>query len=246
MPNITKLLRKYQGLIISLIMIGITLVGVLVGIIPGVQKIIDIQNQSMQLSKTIQVLRNKITILESQDESVYRDEFAQLLAAVPGDKSLPTLFTTLDGLGQQSGVTLSDFSLVRLGSIATGSAEKRSAEEEKLGSNLLPFTITVNGNYDQVYTFLSQVNNVRRFFRVRNFEISFSDMSSISVHMGMDAFYAPITTSIGSIESPLQPLSSKDVDLIKQISEMPYLGQVTEAAPAATSNSESRGNLFAP
>ena len=245
MPTVTKFLRTYQGLITSIVMILLTAIGTLVGIVPGVKRIIDIRSQSIQLTKTIQTLRTKINILESKDESTYRDEFAQLLAAVPGDKSLPTMFSTLDGLTMQTGVTLTEASLAKPGSIASGSATKRSPEEQKIESNLLPFTVTVNGSYDQIYAFLSQVNTVRRFFRVRNFDISFSDMSTISVHMGMDAFYAPIASTIGPVDSPLDPLSPSEEALITKISQLPYLGQTMMSA-SVQPQTTSKANLFAP
>ncbi len=228
-------------------MILVSGIGIIFGIVPAVGKVISLRSNSVALSKTIQILRTKITILESKDESTYRDQFIQLVAAVPGDKSLPTLFATLDGLSAQSGVTLTEFTLSRAGSIASESGTRVSAEEQKIGSNLLPFTITVNGSYDQIYAFLSQVNNVRRFFRVNNFEISFADTSAISVRMGMDAFYAPISSAIGTVDSPLEPISAKEEELITKISQMPYLSQAALAPlPAAQIPTAPRSTLFSP
>jgi Tfp pilus assembly protein PilO len=247
MLTVHTFFRKYRDLVISLVMIFISVMGTIFGIVPAISKVVSMRRNSVALAKTIQILRTKITILESQDENTYRDQLAQLVAAVPQDKSLPTLFATLDGLGAQSGVTLTEFTLSRLGSIASGSAVKLSAEEQKIGSSLLPFTIIVSGNYDQIYAFLSQVNSVRRFFRVNNFDISFANTSAITVHMGMDAFYSPFSTSIGAVDSPLTPLSQKEVDLITQISQMPYLGQA--AFVPATSEQmpmTPKSDLFAP
>jgi len=247
MLTINKFFRIYRELIISVFIIFVSLMATIFGIIPTIGKVIAIRSDSVVLTKTIQILRTKISILESQDQNTYRDQLAQLVAAVPGDKSLPTLFATLDGLGAQSGVTLKDFSLVRSVSIATESAVNLSPEEQKIGSNLLSFSITVSGNYDQIYAFLSQVNNVRRFFRVNNFDISFADTSAISVHMGMDAFYSPFSTSIGAVDSPLVPLSQKEEDLITQVSEMPYLSQAAfTPATSAQSPVTPKADLFAP
>jgi Tfp pilus assembly protein PilO len=225
MSKTVKFFRLYKDIVISIIMILIGVTGIILGIVPAVKRVIDIRNNSIELTKSIQLLRTKINILESKDINSYHDQLAQLVAAVPGDKSLPTIFTTLDSLSAQTGVTLTDFSLERIGSIASDSGSVRSEEEKQIGSHLLPFTITVNGSYDQIYQFLSKVNDVRRFFRVRNFEISFENTSAISVTMGMDSFYAPVLSGIGTVESPLEPLSQQEEDLIVSISQMPYLGK---------------------
>jgi Tfp pilus assembly protein PilO len=249
MQPLKKYWRLYKELIISICMILVSILGVIFGIIPATQKVIAVRENSVNLTKSIQVLRTKINILESKDESTYRDEFTQLLEAVPGDKSLPTVFTTLDGLCQQSGVTLLEFSLAKLGSIASNSGTGRpSAEEQKIGSNLLPFTVTVSGNYTQIYAFLTLVNNVRRFFRVNNFEISFADITGITIHVGMDAFYAPVSTALGLADAPLVPLSQREEDVITRISQMPYLGYsaATSLPSAQPSESSFRSTLFAP
>jgi Tfp pilus assembly protein PilO len=247
MQSSSKFIRKYKELIISVSMILISIFGTIFAIVPVVQKVISIRENSIEISKSIQVLRTKINILESKDVNTYRDQFSQLLSAVPGDKSLPTVFTTLDALSAQSGVTLTEFSLGKIGSIASDSGTIASPEEKLIGSNLLPFTITVNGSYDQIYAFLSQVNNVRRFFRVKNFAISFADTSDISVHVGMDAFYAPVLTAIGAVESPLDPLSQQEEALIVNISQMPYLSQIPMGQETGVKIPDSpKANLFSP
>jgi hypothetical protein len=248
MNDIQKIFRQYQHLSLSVIMIVLAIAGIFLGIIPGIQRIIDIRARSVELTKSIQLLRTKINILESKDEATYKDQLTQLVAAVPGDKSPQTLFATLDGLGAQSGVVLTDFALSALGSISTGSGSKRTPDEQKIGSSLVPFSVTVRGTYDQIHLYLSQVNQVRRFFRVRNFAISFADASDISVRMGMDAFYAPMLTMLTTVESPLEPLSAQDEDLIQKITQMPFLGRAaTLPVPLnPLPPSEQRPTLFAP
>jgi Tfp pilus assembly protein PilO len=247
MPTTAKFFRSNRDILIPILMILASIIGGIFGIIPAVKKVNNIRNTTIELTKTIQVLRTKINILESKDINTYRDQFTELIKAVPGDKSLPTIFSTLDALGAQSGVTLTEFTLSKIGSIASESGTMSSLEEKQIGSNLLPFTITVNGSYDQIYAFLSQVNNVRRFFRVKKFELSFDNTSAISVTMGMDSFYAPISKAIGTVESPLEPLSQQEEDLITKISQMPYVGQV-ESVPSTdiVSPTSPKPDLFIP
>ncbi len=247
MKEVNKFFQTYRELIIAVSMIAVTIVGIIFGIIPAVDKTIALRDETQSLSTSNNTLQTKLNLLNANDESVYRDQLQELIAAVPTDKSLTTLFSTIDGVSALSGITVSDLTLSNPGSLATGSATKQSNEEKQIGSNLLPFTVTVVGSYDQVHSFLLQVVQVRRFFRVRNFEISFEDMANIIVHIGMDAYYFPLSSSIVSADTPLAPMTQKELDVIATIQKMPVVGQNTlTPSGAAPTIGSPRADLFSP
>jgi hypothetical protein len=119
---------------------------------------------------------------------------------------------------------LSNFTLTKPGSIATESAKRLSNDERKVGSSFLPFTLTVSGTYDQIRTFVERSVLVRRFFRIRHFSISFDQKETFSVHMGMDAYYAPLPTNLGSASQTVDSLSESDQAVIERVLAMPVLG----------------------
>jgi hypothetical protein len=132
--QIHKFLRVYKGLIISGLIVAVVVAGIFLGIVPAVKKIMDFQENIAVLRKQIDVLRAKANVLDAIDEVTYKKYFADLVLAVPSEKSLTSAFTTIDGLGVQTGVTLTGFTLTNPGSLASGSA--------RLGTNFLPFTLT--------------------------------------------------------------------------------------------------------
>lgn len=228
MGQFDKIWHTYQGIIFSLGMILLVVLGTIFGIIPAVEKVKQIRDDSIALSDTISGLQSKVNALNAVDEQTYTTELQDLVAAVPLDKSLPSLFSTIDAISGTSGVTVSDMTLTKPGAIATGSAVvSQTAEEKKIGSSLIPFTVTVVGSYTQIHDYLVQVLNVRRFFRVRNFEISFTDPSNITVHMGMDAFYSPLITKSETITAPLVPFTKDELKVIATIQKMPLAGGVS-------------------
>ena len=238
--KIDKFLRTYQEFFISGALIVVVIMGTIFGIVPMIQKILAIREDSVALSDSVQQLQSKETILENINDQTYRTELAALVSAVPTDKSLPTLFSTIDAVSASTGVTVAELSLDRPGTLASGSADKQTAEEKKIGSSLIPFSITVNCDYLQIHDFLAAVVNIRRFFRVRNFNISFRDPSNISVHVGMDAFYAPLGSIATTIESPLEPFSPDETHIIKTIEDMPQpsaLSSTGVSQPTAQSES---------
>lgn len=232
--NIEKFIRTYQELMVSVAMILVAIVGLIFGVIPAAQKVIALRSESMGVADEIAKLQTKETTLDAIDEQTFRNQLQQLVAAVPTDKSLPTVFSTIDALAQGSGVSVTDLTLDKPGKLASGSADQRTPEEVKIGSSLVPFSVTVAGSYDQIRGFLTQIVDVRRFFRVRNFEISFADPANTSVHLGMDAFYAPLASIQTTVDSALDPFTADEKRIIDLIEAMPLASFNPSGAQNAT------------
>ncbi|MCX6793784.1 MAG: type 4a pilus biogenesis protein PilO [Candidatus Gottesmanbacteria bacterium] len=231
MQQLKKIFREYQWLIIS---IGILLMcgfGFVLGVVPLAQKAIDLNNEYSSLSAEVNALNNKASILQTIDEDTIRSNMQTLLSAVPYDKSLPTLLGTLDGLTAKTGVSVESFSLSKPGSLATVSARSLNAGEQAVGSNILPFTINVSGTFDQIRAFLTAATSVRRFFRIRTFDVSFVNADTVSANIAMDAFYSPIPSSIGSVSQPITALTSTDNDLIAKIAAMQLFETTSATLP---------------
>jgi Tfp pilus assembly protein PilO len=248
MMQLRKFLRTYQGMIGSILILVGVLLGVFLGVIPAIKKVIELRSEALELQTLDEQLRQKVSILDSSDEETYKTYLTDLAVAVPTDKSLTSVFSTIDGLASLTGVTLSDFTLTKPGAIASASAAKLSVEEKQIGTNLLPFTLTVTGSYEQIREFLSQVVQVRRFFRVRYFNIAFTTTGALSARMGMDAFYASLPSNLGSAEQPLEALSQTDEETIKKISAFPILASEAQVPidPLLPPTTTSREDPFAP
>lgn len=227
--KLNKLFREYQGLIISVGVLIISGLGFLFGVVPLVKKTIELNKESRALSQEVDVLKNKVSVLQSIDEGAMKNDLQALLSAVPSDKSLSSLLGTLDSVTAKTGVSAGNFSLSKLGSLATASSQRLNIDEKTVGSNIVPFTMNISGTLDQVRDFLATSVSVRRLLRIRSFEVSFvktdteSTGSAIgaSAHMAMDAFYSPLPTSIGSIGQPLSDLTGEERDLVSKVVGMP-------------------------
>lgn len=234
--QLKKIFRDYQGLIVS---IGILLIcgfGFVLGVVPLAQKAIDQNREFNTLSAEVNILKNKVSVLETLDEETIRNTLQTLLSAVPSDKSLSTLLGTVDGLAAQTGISVDTFSLSKLGGLSTASAERLSADEQGAGSNILPFTISIAGTLDQMRAFLTASISVRRLFRIRTLDVSFLktgtvSASMVSANMAMDAFYSPLPSTIGSVNQPLTALTNTDDDLIAKVAAMKLLVQPSSTLP---------------
>lgn len=237
--QLRKLFREYQGLIISVGVLIVSGLGLVLGVVPLIQKTIDLNTENSSLSAEVDLLNNKVSVLQSIDENMMRSDLQTLLSAVPSDKSLGTLLGTLDGLTGKTGVSSGNFSLSKLGSLATESAQRLTADEQAVGSNILPFTISLTGTLDQMRGFLATSISVRRLFRVRTFDVSFLKAGTesgtmVSANVAMDTFYSPLPSAIGSVSQPLTALTSTDTDLIAKVAAMPLLVQTSATLPPPT------------
>jgi Tfp pilus assembly protein PilO len=234
--QLKKIFREYQGLIVSIGILIVSGLGFVLGVVPLLQNTITMNNEFNTLSAEVDVLKNKVSVLETIDEDTMKSNLQTLLSAVPSDKSLSTLLGTVDGLTAQTGVSVDNFSLSRLGSLATDSAQRLNADEQAVGSNILPFKISIAGSFDQVRAFFAAAVSVRRLVRIRTFDASFLKTGTVSANMvsanvTMDAFYSPLASTIGSVRQPVTALSDTDNELIAKVAAMQLLVQPSSTLP---------------
>lgn len=218
-----KIPKVYQSLAVSGAILLFCLVALIAGIIPMVQKVIDNVTQLSTLTQEHAALKKKLDFLSSLDEITLREDLANAVSAVPGDQSVPTLFSTVEALSAQTGVTIDQMN-TQGGSIATASAGKQSTLEKQLGTRIVPFTVTITGTFDAVEQFISRSSTIRRLIRIRTFAIGFpKDKVNISVTLNMDAFFEPFPTSLGNASSVIAPITSQEEDTLAQIRALTLL-----------------------
>lgn len=178
-------------------------------------------------------LQTKLNQLQALDEETLRQQLRLLTSAVPTDKSLPTLLSTAEAVSANTGVTLSDMSLISPGSLATDSAKRQTSEEKTFGASLLPFSIVLTGTSDQIRNYLSTSINVRRLLRVKQFTIIFSGDGAARSNVSLDALYAGLPTNLGDVRQPILPLAEKDEQLLDKLASQPNYSQELLAIPVA-------------
>lgn len=233
--QIKKIFREYRGPVISAGILLVSGFGFLFGVIPLIRKTIDVNKEYKVLSDEVFLLTKKASLLKSVDENEIRRNVNTLLTAVPSDKSLTTVLNTLDSVTVQTGVAAGSFSLAKPGSLASESAKRLSADEKAVGSNILPFTVSVQGSFEKIQAFLAMSTAVRRLLGVRTFSVSFTGADTVSANVAMDAYYSPVSSSIGSVSHPVTMITNEENEIIGKVSAMPIhtLSSYTPLPPAA-------------
>lgn len=225
-----RFIYKYREFIGPTVLIIVSILGLLVGVIPAGQSVISNYLVMKTLSNQVNILQNKAHILETMDETLVRSQLQGLLDAIPSDKSPGTLLLTAEGAAAQSSMAVSDIALVAPGSLATESAVIQSAQEKKLGSTLLPFTMTLEGTLLQFRSFLEIAQSVRRLLRVNSFSLNFTPQGTKAL-VTMQAFYAPFPVVIGSVDTPLVDFTDKEKESLASVLQIPEMISAVSTQP---------------
>ncbi len=211
-----RFLRVYQGFVVSGAILLFCAVAFVFAVVPGIRATKALYDDLRDLEGQTKALSSKLTFLGSLHEEDLRDQVVLLLTAVPQEKSVPTILSSVEGLADQTGVTIDDMSLTSPGSLATGSAARAGS---------LSFTLNASGMYEKVRAFVGGINKVRRLFDVASFDISTTGTGVTTVRLSLTAFYQPLPTNVGSVQAPVAALSQKDEEVLGVISQYPDVSQ---------------------
>lgn len=247
MTSLRSIVRAYKDFILSVVVIFLVVIGYFGGIYPAAQQVVNLFEQKNILQEEQAMLEEKITILDSLDEQVLRTDLATVIAAVPSDKSIPTLFQTIEGLADTTGVALNSINISSVGDVATQSATiGTTALEKQIGSQLLPFVAGLSGSFEAIQQFITSVPTVRRLVRIRTFSMTFpKDDSPLSIAFEMDSFYEPFPTTLGPQSAPIFALTQKEQQVITTLSQFPIIG-LEIFGPGLAPSAQIKQNPFTP
>lgn len=215
---IRRFLRLYEGFVVSGVIILFGIMAVVFAVIPGIRATVDLYGRVGELQKETDALSGKLAFLQSVDEESLRGQLDILLSAIPQEKSIPTIFSTIDGLVADAGIRMTGLTIMNSGSIATGSATKSISSLKVKGVGFLPLLLNVSGSYDQIQKFFGLVNQVRRLFTVENFDFTIVPTGETQARITLGTYYQPLPTKLGSVGTPILKLSQIEESSLEKIS----------------------------
>lgn len=224
MRLIRKFIRPYQDFILPIVLLVASIVVVFVGIIPGVGKTYEVWGQLSTERTEVTNLRTKAQFLASLDETTLFNDLSTLTAAIPVDKSIPTILATVDGVSAKTGSVFSSFQLSAPGSLATEAAKRQTTEEAALGSYIIPFTLNMEGPYAKLRDTLDALTTSRRLMRIKNFTIGFQGDTGRAL-INMDTLYALLPKPVAG--KTLVPLTTAENTILSTVGNLPLLSKTT-------------------
>lgn len=248
MSSIVHTVKVYKSLIVSVSILLACVIGLFIGVAPVIRNTIGSVQELGPMREEVSTLQEKQQTLGALDEIRLQEALGVLLSAVPNEKSIPSLFSTVEGMAAASGVSVGDLVITTTGSIASSSAIKQSAEERSLGSGLVSFTLSVEGSMGQVQQFLAMSGSVRRLTRIKTFTLSMRDGDTARATLVMDAFWSPYPAVIGKVSQRIAALTPSQEEVIAKVGQMELLSslQTTTSQNVDIPASPAKSDPFAP
>ena len=124
-----------------------------------------------------------------------------------------------DNLQSVTGITIirTDF---QLGTISTGSANKTQGPGKNIYN--LPISFAILGSYRQFQNFISLLSSFSgRIVSIKSIQWDYKSEDLINASFTGYAFYSPLPSSIGAIDTPLPIIDKNGQDLMSKIANLP-------------------------
>lgn len=241
MRRVQTIIRTYRSLIVSVGVVLVAFAGIFGGVIPAASSTLALVSELRASAERMSLLESKATTLQNLNSETLNEKLAILVSAVPTDKSIPTIFATIDRLSAEAGIVVSDLEIQSPGSLATEAATRQTAEEKQIGSLITPFSLSIEGTLNQTIAFIRSLTSVRRLLRVRNFDVNFISSGLVVTRLGVDAFYVPLPETLPSVGQPLAAGTSEEEAVLAKLSAYRWVStpaqkgvQTPPAAPGKT------------
>ena len=167
-------LKIYLELVLSLItIVAFSVFAIrptLLTIIQLTKEIADKEESVINLNQKIKDLQTANFLLQSRT-----DDLILISQAVPDGPSPDIFIRQIEKIIKDSNLSIINFSIsdvVYLGENKKTSKSDVSLEELAKGSDSLPFTISLTGNYQSIYNFLNVMENMRRPVKIDTLAIN--------------------------------------------------------------------------
>lgn len=222
MPKeLRRFFRTNSYLLVSLVMISIALAGSTWGLVPFGKTLFSMYKDLNTVRTKTATLSAKYSTLGSLDESQLAGDGNDLLRAIPSDKDVATILSTIEQTAIVSGLSVVNITIASPGSLATDAAQRQSQEEKELGSGIITSIVAVEGTLANVKTYLSTLQRVRRVLRVHSAEVAIREGGIARAVITVESFWAALPTTLGDITVPLPPRSTQEDELLVKIRAFP-------------------------
>lgn len=199
-------------------------------LIPTIISISDLRTQQKQKEEQLAQLRKKRTLLDSLDFDEIKNNVADVEIALPSDKNVASVFTTLENLSAKIGVGVD--AIDTKPGVLSGEAQEAVPEIEEAKKNhgafWIPVEITMRSSTEQFRQFLQEIQKSRRIIDIENIDLTYFDDNQdyVSAQFLFQVYYLPAITQIGSLESSIVAFTDEDLQVLSLLKTYPDYSSV--------------------
>lgn len=186
---------------------------------PRLSEALKLRSSNAQLSSQAGVLASKAQLLSSLDKVELDSQLGSAEQILPSDKSVFSFVREVEVAAARNGVLLNKVDVVP-GALSGGSeVAAPRAGETPAAAPKIQVKISITSDYKSLLSFLSSMYSVSRVIAISDFTISAGTSSGESAaalrsSMVIDAYWKPLPTELGSLESPIESLTEGEEELL--------------------------------
>lgn len=184
----------------TLLVAAIFLVWIIV--LPQFNDVMSLRGKIETQTETNEGLESSQNVLEAIDDSQLDEDYELVLRALPTNKSISSIYSSLSTTALESNVTIGSLNL-QVGSVYSQKQEELSKQRMVGGVPFLNMVVRVNGNSATDTTRFAQL----LFETIPLVEIEEISVTDIEGRYDVDFFFKPINRSSFQAQTVIQPLS---------------------------------------
>ncbi len=216
------------------VIVGIIAIGIITFVlIPQIADHFKIQKEIADKQKRTQILDEKISLLQSYDDSQTKQDLQVVLTILPLKEEAPQAMVTLQSLIASKGLTLKTMNYV---------GGRGANEQSKFSLN-----VTVGGSIASTRQFLTDLKNSPRLFEIDSIHlVAQKGEQNGETDAPLTAFFQPKPAQLGSLDQPVAQLTEKEKELLSELSQAvsTKIGSSIEADASASGILLGRSNPF--
>ncbi len=167
--------KKYLELILSMVTIALFAI---FAIRPTILTIIELNKEINQKQETILKLTQKIRDLQNGNNTLQREtpRLSIIDNAVPDNPMPEVLVKQIESIANSTQLKIMNVSISNTVLIGSEDIANTQQDSKKLPDNArqMPFTVSVTGKYEDLYSFTDKLQNLRRPVQIDSFAINSS------------------------------------------------------------------------
>ncbi|MBI4990998.1 hypothetical protein HZB96_02780 [Candidatus Gottesmanbacteria bacterium] len=216
-------IRQYEILIASSAVVLLVFILSYVLLLPNFSRANTIFREQRTLSGRLDNLKKKDSALVALDYQYYKDNFPKISKVLPENKDYVSLFSTFDDLERKTGVSIvrTDFAL---GVVSTDSG--RLTRSPTSLAFLLPINVEMVGGLSQLRNFIKSLNDFSgRFITIDQIQWNKKGEGIFLLSLGGKAYFYPLPSTLGSIDSPLPKIERIGENILARISQIQLVSE---------------------
>lgn len=220
-----KYFVRYQILILPILSFFITAGLIFFVIIPQVGEFLSVRQGLQEANLKKEFLIQKAEVLENTNTNTFKDNIQTSLVALPEDRDIPQAIGQLLFLLNSNRLQLDD---VKFSNSAGDDGKSKSFQ----------VTFDVTGSYSSVQSFLSGIKTTPRLMKINSIQVS-SANNKVQATLGVEVYYQPLPSIIGSVDQKLPQLTGKDLEVLAK-----YQAFVTQPINTSVGGAKGKSDPF--